>query len=81
MLNWIHTYESYWLFLFLFIGLLIELHSNYVLRMEYKYDEQKDLEKKQKKTRTTKKTTQTKDGGTTTEESTEVTEPMQENKP
>lgn len=80
MIEWIHTYESQWLFLFLLSGLLIELHSNFMLRKEFAYDEQKDLEKKQRKTRTSKKTTTQPGGASVTEEVTETSEPMQEEK-
>lgn len=47
-----------------------------ILLLEYFYDKNKDEAKKQKKTRTTKKVTQAKDGSTVTEESQEVSEPM-----
>lgn len=55
---------------------LAELYICWILTKEYFYDFQKDVEKKQKRTRTTKKVTQTKDGATVTEEATEVSEPM-----
>jgi hypothetical protein len=45
---------------------------------EYRYDESKDLEKKQRKTRTTKKVTEQKDGAKVTEETTETSEPVKE---
>lgn len=80
LLSLIKEYESVWLFIFLLAGLIIELHSNYVLRLEYKYDKDKDDQKKQKKTRTTKKVTTNKDGQTITEEATETSEPVQEEK-
>lgn len=49
----------------------------YYVAREFYYDRDKDLEKKHKKTRTTKKTTN-KAGESIVEESTEVSEPMQE---
>lgn len=73
-------YEPIWLFIFLLLGLVIEFHSNYMLRKEFDYDEQKDLEKKQKRTRTTKKVTTQPGGGSITEESVETSEPIQEDK-
>jgi hypothetical protein len=51
-----------------------------ILTLEYFYDARKDELKKLRKTRTTKKTTSTKDGGSMVEESTEISEPMQEEK-
>lgn len=59
--------------------LFCSIYECYVLKQEYNYDFQKDLEKKLKRTRTTKKVTQSKDGTHTTEESTEVVEPRGEN--
>ena len=73
-------WQYIWFFLILLVGLLVEIHSNYVLRLEYKYDEQKDLEKKQRKTKTTKRTTTTKDGSSTVEETSESSEPIGEEK-
>jgi hypothetical protein len=79
MLNHINEFltkwEGLWLFVVLISGLCVELHSNYVLRKEYEYDEAKDLAKK-KRTRTSKKTVTNKDGSTTVEESSEAIEPM-----
>jgi hypothetical protein len=43
---------------------------------EFEYDESKDLEKKQRKTRTMKKTTTDKVGTVIVEESTETSEPV-----
>ncbi len=73
-------WQYIWFFLILACGLAVELHSNYVLRKEYEYDEQKDLAKKQKRTRTTKKTTTDKAGLITTEETNETVEPIVEEK-
>jgi len=47
---------------------------------EYRYDESKDLEKKQKRTRTSTKVTENKDGGKIIEETTETTESIPEEK-
>lgn len=80
MLELLEKYEPLWLLIILLAGLAIEFHSNYMLRKEYEYDEQKDIEKKQRKTRTTKKTTTQPGGASVVEESTEVSEPMQEEK-
>jgi hypothetical protein len=54
------------------------IYECYILRKEYEYDENKDLEKKLKRTKTTKKVTQSKDGTHTTEETSEITEPKEE---
>lgn len=50
----------------------------YYVAREFYYDRDKDLEKKHKKTRTTKKTT-SKAGESIVEETSEVSEPIQEN--
>lgn len=73
--KWLDDWQYIWFFLILFAGLLVELHSNYMLRKEYDYDKAKD--DKRKKTKTTKKTTN-KNGESIVEESTEVSEPVQE---
>lgn len=78
--EWIMLLLELGIFIYVKQGLKYEKRSAEWLEKEFQYDEQKDLEKKQKKTRTTKKTTQNKDGGTTVEESSEVTEPIQEEK-
>lgn len=70
-------WQYIWFFVILSLGLLVEIHSNYMLRKEYEYDENKDLEKKQRRTKTTKKTTN-KNGESIVEESTETSEPVQE---
>lgn len=57
----------------------VEVAILIVIIMEYQYDKSKDLEKKHKKTRTTKKTTN-KAGESIVEETSEVSEPVQENK-
>lgn len=71
-------WEGLWLFIVLLAGLLIEAHSNYMLRKEYEYDEQKDLAKK-RRTKTTKKTTVSPSGDTVIEEQTESVESKGEN--
>lgn len=58
------------------IAVLIDLGIFIILIVEYRYDERKDLEKKQRKTRTTKKVTTQPGGASTTEETTEVSEPV-----
>lgn len=70
-------WQYIWFFAILAMGLAVEIHSNYMLRKEYEYDENKDLEKKQRRTKTTKKTTN-KNGESIVEESTETSEPVQE---
>lgn len=76
--KWLGDWQYIWFFVILAMGLAVELHSNYVLRKEYEYDEQKDLEKKQRRTKTTKKTTSKPGGETVTEEQTETSEPMED---
>jgi len=71
-------WESIWLFLVLFPEFLAGVYSAWILTKEYKYDENKDIEKRQRKTRTTKKTTTQPSGISTTEEVTETSEPMRE---
>lgn len=73
MIQWIYAHEPLWLFIILVAGLLIELHSNYMLRKEYDYDKAKD-DRRTKRTKTTKKTTKT-DGTVTEEQSEEVISP------
>jgi predicted Holliday junction resolvase-like endonuclease len=90
--EWLKLNEHIWLFWQLnteiilgIIGVLLSLvilkhekESATWLKREFEYDEQKDLEKTQRKTRTTKKITETKDGGKVVEETTETSEPMKE---
>lgn len=82
MLEAINTYLEHWYPLWWSIVFVIEMFVGmatlYILIKEYRYDEAKDLEKKQRKTRTTKKTTEQKDGVKVTEETTEVSEPIKE---
>ena len=77
-LDWMNKWEPVWLFLVLFPELLAGLYSAWILKREFDYDENKDLEKKQKRTRTTKKTTTEPSGASITEESTETSEPVKE---
>lgn len=76
--DFIYNHEPLWLFIILMAGLCVEIHSNYMLRKEYDYDKEKDDMKKRRSTKTTKKTTN-KNGESIVEESTEVSEPVQEN--
>ena len=92
--DWLKLNEHIWLFWQLNIEIFLgatsailclfmlghERASAEWLKREYEYDEQKDIEKKQRKTKTTKKTTTQPGGASITEEQTEVTEPMQETK-
>lgn len=61
------------------IAFLVEWAILIVIIMEYQYDKSKDDQKKHKKTKTTKKTTSKAGGDSIVEESTEVSEPIQEN--
>lgn len=79
-LELLDKYESLWLFIILLSELLVSSATLWWIIKEFKYDQRKDEAKAHKKTRTTKKTTQTKDGGSVVEESTEVSEPVQEEK-
>lgn len=77
ILDWMAKYEPIWLFAILFPEMVAGIYSAFILKREFDYDANKDLEKKQKRTRTTKKTT-TQPTGTTVEETTETTEPVQD---
>lgn len=79
-LEWMTKYEPIWLATAFIISILFEAYTAYMVKREYDYDEQKDIEKKQKRTRVTKKVTTQPGGGSVTEESTETTEPVQEEK-
>lgn len=72
--SWLGHWQYIWFFLILFCGLLVEVHSNYMLRKEFEYDKAKD--DKRKKTKTTKKTTKGVSGEEIVEETTETSEPM-----
>jgi predicted histidine transporter YuiF (NhaC family) len=78
MLEILAKWEPLWLLVVLVIGLIFEGYTAYVVKKEYDYDEQKDIEKKQKRTKTTKKTTTQPGGASIVEEATEVTEPVKE---
>lgn len=78
LLDWMGKWEPLWLFLILFPEMVAGLYSAYILKREFDYDAQKDLEKAQKKTRTSKKTTTQPGGVSTTEEVTETSEPILE---
>ena len=80
LLEWMTKWEPIWLFLVLFPEAVAGLYAAFWIKREYDYDAQKDLEKKQRKTRTTKKVTTNPSGASTTEETTEVSEPMPEEK-
>lgn len=79
-LEWIAKYESIWLFLFAILSLGFEAYTAFILKKEYDYDEAKDIEKKHKRTKTTKKVTTQPGGGSVSEETTETTEPIPEEK-
>lgn len=78
--QWLISKEGIWLFYVLLTSITLELITVIILVAEYKYDERKDVEKNKRKTRTSKKTTTDPKGITTTEETTEVSEPVQESK-
>ena len=78
--EWMGKWEPIWLFIVLVVGVMYERYTAKMAKLEYDYDKEKDDAKKQRKTRTTKKTSESKDGTKTVEETTEVTEPSQENK-
>lgn len=69
-------YEPIWLFVILLVETTIGFITLRWIVKEYEYDAQKDLEKKQRRTKTTKKTTTQPSGISTTEEQTEIIEPM-----
>lgn len=73
-------WEPIWLFGLIAVETAAGLLTLYWVRREYQYDENKDLEKKQKRTRTTKKTTTQPSGVSTVEETSETVEPTQEEK-
>lgn len=73
-------WEPLWLFLVLVAETLVGVAILWWTVKEFKYDEDKDLQKKHRRTKTTKRTTNTKDGQSIVEESTEVSEPIQEKK-
>lgn len=76
--SFLGKWEPFWLFLILFVEMIAGMYTAYVVTIEYRYDEAKDIEKKQRRTRTTKKTTRNPGGVETTEESSEVLESLGE---
>ena len=72
-----HWYPFYWSIIFL-IEMGVAIATLYWVKREFDYDRNKDLEKKQRRTKTTKKVTTEPGGVSTTEETTEVTEPTNE---
>lgn len=76
---WMGIWEPTWLFLILLLELVAGVYTAWMVTREYNYDKEKDDLKKQRRTRTTKKTT-TQNGATIIDETTEVTEPVQEEK-
>lgn len=76
---WLEHWEPLWLFLVLATETIIGGFSLYILIKEYRYDEQKDLDKKQRRTKTTKKVTTQPSGESVSEETTETVEPSNEN--
>jgi hypothetical protein len=77
IIHFLERTEPLWLFSILFIETAIGALTLYWVRREYQYDEQKDLEKKQRRTKTSKKTTTSASGQNTVEETTEVIEPIE----
>lgn len=71
---WFTHWEGIWLFVVLVAGLYYERETRNWAEREFRYDEQKDIEKKQRRTRTKKVTTQP--GGASVTEETETVEPV-----
>ena len=76
--SWLGHWQYIWFFLILSVELVVSTITMYWVIKEYAYDENKDLEKKQRKTKTTKKTTRGVTGEEIVEETTETSEPMAE---
>ena len=76
--TFLEHWEPIWLFIILFVETLAGFGSLYILIKEYRYDEAKDIAKKQRRTKTTKKVTTHPGGDSISEETTEVTEPTNE---
>lgn len=74
--NWLGHWEPFWLLLVLLFECALSMVMIYWMVREYKYDADKDLAKKQKRTKTTKKTTTQPTGESTVEEQTETIEPI-----
>lgn len=77
MNDWINQYANIWLFWILLGELFAGIYTSVVVTLEYFYDANKDAQKKQRRTKTSKKVSETKDGTKTTEEVTEVSEPIE----
>lgn len=75
ILEWMAKYEPIWLAVAFLVSIAFEAYTAWMVKKEYDYDEQKDIEKKQKRTKTTKKTTTQPSGVSVVEESTETVEP------
>jgi len=78
--TWLVNKEGIWLFYVLLTSVALEAATYWILIKEYRYDEQKDLAKKQRRTKTTKKTTTQPGGASVIEESVETVEPTGEQK-
>lgn len=80
--KWLGDWQYIWFFSILFLGLIIEIVNCWLSRQEVKwaekeFDYDKAKDDRRKRTKTTKKTTKGKDGEIT-EESTEISEPVNE---
>lgn len=74
--HFLNEWESFWLAGAFLVSICFEAFTAYVVWIEFKYDERKDLEKKQRRTKTTRKTTTQPSGASVVEESVETTEPV-----
>lgn len=74
VLEWMSKWEPIWLAAILLAEWMTGLYQR---NREFRYDEAKDIQKKQRKTKTTKKTTSNA-SGTVVEESVETSEPIPE---
>lgn len=79
--SWLGQWEPLWLIVVLLFECVLSMIMIYWMVREFKYDADKDIAKKQRKTRTSKKTSESKDGTKTTEEVTEVSEPIDNKEP
>ncbi len=77
--NFLGRWEPLWLFLVLVAETVVGAAVLWWTIAEFKYDEGKDLQKKQRRTKTTKKTTN-KAGESIVEETTETSEPIGESR-
>lgn len=80
LLQGIEHWEPVWLLLILSAELVVSSFTLYWVFKEFKYDEHKDIEKKQKRTRTTRKTTKGADGSVTEENTEEIITPLEDKK-